>query len=316
MKAIRVRSHFSRFGAFTDTNFILPVFPHSALHTSFSSHAFSKFLMPAMSPTMTEGGLATWKVQEGQSFSSGDVLLEIETDKATMDVEAQDDGVMAKIVVQAGEKNVSVGKMIAILAEEGDDLSKAESEVGPEASNKEALSESLPSSSSASFQELSTRQVSSSLAAEISSASPSASMLPNQSHHAKPDPPMFPSVLRMLNERKMSPHDAKSKIKGTGMRGMITKGDLLVFLGQAKTPTGTYKDEPAGISDLGGSPSGKLTKTIGQEATKVSGGGIVGELIVPTIKRSNVDLIPAYLLASLFVALGVLRSPGASTRSH
>jgi pyruvate dehydrogenase E2 component (dihydrolipoamide acetyltransferase) len=55
--------------------------------------------MPAMSPTMTEGGIASWKIQEGETFSAGDVILEIETDKATMDVEAQDDGLIAKILV-------------------------------------------------------------------------------------------------------------------------------------------------------------------------------------------------------------------------
>jgi pyruvate dehydrogenase E2 component (dihydrolipoamide acetyltransferase) len=59
--------------------------------------------MPAMSPTMTEGGIAGWKVKEGDSFAAGDVLVEIETDKATIDVEAQDDGVMGKILVSLGE---------------------------------------------------------------------------------------------------------------------------------------------------------------------------------------------------------------------
>jgi acetyl/propionyl-CoA carboxylase alpha subunit len=55
--------------------------------------------MPALSPTMTEGNIASWKIKEGDSFSAGDVLLEIETDKAQMDVEAQDDGILAKILV-------------------------------------------------------------------------------------------------------------------------------------------------------------------------------------------------------------------------
>lgn len=54
-----------------------------------------------MSPTMTEGGIASWKFKPGEAFSAGDVLLEIETDKATIDVEAQDDGVMGKILVRA-----------------------------------------------------------------------------------------------------------------------------------------------------------------------------------------------------------------------
>jgi pyruvate dehydrogenase E2 component (dihydrolipoamide acetyltransferase) len=59
--------------------------------------------MPAMSPTMTEGGIASWKKQEGDSFTAGDVLVEIETDKATIDVEAQDDGVLVKIIVSLGQ---------------------------------------------------------------------------------------------------------------------------------------------------------------------------------------------------------------------
>lgn len=90
--------------------------------------------MPAMSPTMTEGGIASWKLTEGQAFSAGDVLLEIETDKATIDVEAQDDGVMGKILVKDGEKGVQVGRVIAVLAEEGDDLAAIEvpGDLGPE----------------------------------------------------------------------------------------------------------------------------------------------------------------------------------------
>ncbi|OAX44735.1 dihydrolipoamide acetyltransferase [Rhizopogon vinicolor AM-OR11-026] len=95
------------------------------LHISARRHALSKFSMPAMSPTMTEGGIASWKKAEGETFSAGDVLLEIETDKATIDVEAQDDGILAKIIAQDGSKNVAVGSLIAILAEEGDDLSGA-----------------------------------------------------------------------------------------------------------------------------------------------------------------------------------------------
>lgn len=88
-----------------------------------------------MSPTMTEGGIAQWKKKEGETFSSGDVLLEIETDKATMDVEAQDDGIMAKIIVGDGSKNVPVAKVIAIIGEEGDDISGAD-KLAAEAENE------------------------------------------------------------------------------------------------------------------------------------------------------------------------------------
>ncbi|KAI7207136.1 hypothetical protein KC365_g16736, partial [Hortaea werneckii] len=66
-------------------------------HVSARDEAAQNFSMPALSPTMTEGNIANWKLKEGESFSAGDVLLEIETDKATMDVEAQDDGILVKV---------------------------------------------------------------------------------------------------------------------------------------------------------------------------------------------------------------------------
>ena len=80
-----------------------------------------EILMPALSPTMTEGTLATWVKQEGDQVSSGDVIAEIETDKATMEVEAVDDGVLGKIIVPAGTENVAVNSAIALLLEEGED---------------------------------------------------------------------------------------------------------------------------------------------------------------------------------------------------
>ncbi len=78
--------------------------------------------MPALSPTMEEGSLATWLVKEGDTISSGDLMAEIETDKATMEFEAVDEGVLAKILIPAGTDNVKVGEVIAILAEDGEDI--------------------------------------------------------------------------------------------------------------------------------------------------------------------------------------------------
>ena len=75
---------------------------------------------------MTEGNIAKWAVKEGDSFSAGDILLEIETDKASMDVEAQDDGIMAKILQGDGTKGIKVGVRIGVLAEPDDDLSTLE----------------------------------------------------------------------------------------------------------------------------------------------------------------------------------------------
>lgn len=200
---------------------------------------------------MTEGGLATWKVSEGSAFSAGDVLLEIETDKATMDVEAQDDGVMAKIVVQAGEKGVPVGKMIAILAEEGDDLSKAESEVKADepaaAAPKGEEPSKQPSQSQSSSQ--------SSPPSPSPSHSPAASQPAGSTGHSTggSTSQMFPSVSRLLAENNISSEQA-SQIKGSGIRGMLTKGDVLVHLGKADSPTGSYKRGHAGVTSFGGPP--------------------------------------------------------------
>ncbi|MEQ8357291.1 MAG: pyruvate dehydrogenase complex dihydrolipoamide acetyltransferase [Kiloniellaceae bacterium] len=80
-------------------------------------------LMPALSPTMTEGTLAKWLVKEGDEVTSGDILAEIETDKATMEVEAVDEGTIGKIVVSEGTDGVPVNQVIAVLLEEGEDAS-------------------------------------------------------------------------------------------------------------------------------------------------------------------------------------------------
>ena len=74
-----------------------------------------KITMPALSPTMTDGTLAKWLKSVGDTIEAGDVIAEIETDKATMEVEAVDDGVLGKIIVQAGTENVPVNDVIAVL---------------------------------------------------------------------------------------------------------------------------------------------------------------------------------------------------------
>src|SRR5215204_7695641 len=84
-------------------------------------------LMPALSPTMEKGNLAKWLKKEGEKVKPGDVLAEIETDKATMEVEAVDEGTLAKIVVPEGTQDVPVNEVIAVLAGEGEDVKAAAS---------------------------------------------------------------------------------------------------------------------------------------------------------------------------------------------
>src|ERR1051326_3245236 len=85
----------------------------------------SQVLMPALSPTMTEGKIARWIKSEGDTVHAGDVLAEIETDKATMEVEAVDEGVLAKIVIAEGTDHVAVNTPIALIAENGEDVGGA-----------------------------------------------------------------------------------------------------------------------------------------------------------------------------------------------
>jgi pyruvate dehydrogenase E2 component (dihydrolipoamide acetyltransferase) len=82
-------------------------------------------LMPALSPTMEKGNLAKWLKKEGDKVKSGDVIAEIETDKATMEVEAVDEGTIAKIIVPEGTQDVPVNDVIAVLAGDGEDVKAA-----------------------------------------------------------------------------------------------------------------------------------------------------------------------------------------------
>lgn len=88
-------------------------------------------LMPALSPTMEEGNLAKWLVKEGDTVSSGDVLAEIETDKATMEVESIEEGVIGKIFVEEGTEGVKVNARIAVILEEGEDASSISDDAAP-----------------------------------------------------------------------------------------------------------------------------------------------------------------------------------------
>jgi pyruvate dehydrogenase E2 component (dihydrolipoyllysine-residue acetyltransferase) len=96
-----------------------------------------KILMPALSPTMTEGNIARWLKKEGDDVKAGDVLAEIETDKATMEVEAVDEGRLGKILIPEGTQGVKVNDVIALLLEEGEDASALDARAKPQAAQAE-----------------------------------------------------------------------------------------------------------------------------------------------------------------------------------
>lgn len=193
-----------------------------------SSLAAQNFTMPAMSPTMTEGNISSWKVKEGDSFSTGDVLLEIETDKASMDVEAQEDGVVAKIFSSDGSKGVKVGTRIAVLAEPGDDISTLEisaeepTPVSSEADNVKGGKDASYESSGVEKEIKGTPQ-NKRAAKDKPKTSPTG---PGQN----PKYPLYPSVIALVHENHLSDDDV-AKIPATGPNNRLLKGDILAHLG-------------------------------------------------------------------------------------
>jgi pyruvate dehydrogenase E2 component (dihydrolipoamide acetyltransferase) len=105
----------------------------------------TNILMPALSPTMTEGTLSRWLKKEGEAVRAGDVIAEIETDKATMEVEAVDEGVLGKILVADGTQGVKVNEPIAILVEQGEAVPPGSSARG-QAPQPEAAARPAPQS--------------------------------------------------------------------------------------------------------------------------------------------------------------------------
>ncbi|MCJ1251800.1 pyridoxine biosynthesis protein [Trapelia coarctata] len=202
-----------------------------------------------MSPTMTEGNIASWKVKEGDSFSTGDVLLEIETDKAQMDVEAQDDGIVAKITQPDGTKGVKVGSRIAVLAEPDDDLSTLsipEETSAPTPPKSDSNMEPSKSKSSPSQAEASDPSKG---AATTSSDQPK----PDPSKHSSGTPkkqtyPLYPSVAQLLHEKGIPLFEADN-IPASGPKGRLLKGDVLAYVGAINS---SYSSEQsARISKLG-----------------------------------------------------------------
>ncbi|KAH0170483.1 hypothetical protein KCU67_g2625, partial [Aureobasidium melanogenum] len=212
-----------------------------------ANRAAQNFAMPALSPTMTEGNITSWKLKEGDSFSAGDVILEIETDKAQMDVEAQDDGILAKIVVAEGAKAVQVGSRIAVLAEEGDDLATLDIPADDSSSSAgQPARKDRPSPQEDLKSGIDTTESSPSAAEAPPSSKPNADASAggaadttratqlHGSSDAKPRKqtyPLYPSVQHLLLQNGLTKEDA-NKIPASGPAGRLLKGDVLAYLGK------------------------------------------------------------------------------------
>ncbi|KQV81380.1 pyruvate dehydrogenase complex dihydrolipoamide acetyltransferase [Rhizobium sp. Root1220] len=180
--------------------------------------------MPALSPTMEEGNLSKWLVKEGDTVKSGDVIAEIETDKATMEVEAVDEGVVAKLLVPAGTEGVKVNALIAVLAAEGEDVAAAASGAGSAPAPKAAAAE-VPKAEAAAP------------AAPAPAATASAPAAAPAAAPASGDRPFSSPLARRL--AKEAGIDL-SAISGSGPHGRVVKSDV-----EAAAAGGGAKAAPA-----------------------------------------------------------------------
>ncbi len=195
-----------------------------------------QILMPALSPTMEEGNLAKWCVKEGDTVESGDVIAEIETDKATMEVEAVDEGTIGKILVPEGTEGVKVNELIALLLEEGEDASALEGATET-ASTAPAKAEDKP--------------------AEAPAAAPQAAPAPAAPVSESGDR-LFSSPLA----RRIAANEGLEikDIKGSGPRGRVVKRDV-----EAAVASGTGKTAAPAADKPAPKAAAPDVKTISQD---------------------------------------------------
>jgi pyruvate dehydrogenase E2 component (dihydrolipoamide acetyltransferase) len=198
--------------------------------------------MPALSPTMEEGNLAKWLVKEGDTVKSGDVIAEIETDKATMEVEAVDEGVVAKLVVPAGTEAVKVNAVIAILAVDGEDVAAAAAGGGSAAPAKTEAPAAAPAPAPAASP------------APVAASAPAAAA----QAVAQSGDRVFASPLarRLAKEAGLD----LSAVSGSGPKGRVVKSDV-----EKAVTTGGTKAAPAAAAPSA-APAPVLAKGASDEA--------------------------------------------------
>ncbi|OJD32031.1 dihydrolipoamide acetyltransferase component of pyruvate dehydrogenase [Diplodia corticola] len=214
----------------------------SALARYYASKSFpphSVVSMPALSPTMTAGNIGVWQKKPGDTISPGEVLVEIETDKAQMDFEFQEDGVLAKVLKDSGSKDVAVGSPIAVMVEEGGDVSAfadftaadAGGDKGSAAPPKEEPKSEAPAPSEAPKQEAPAAQESESTGARLQPV-------------LEREPVISPAAKKLALEKGV----AISQIKGSGPAGRVTLADVEKFQAAAPAAAGSaasYEEVPA-----------------------------------------------------------------------
>jgi pyruvate dehydrogenase E2 component (dihydrolipoamide acetyltransferase) len=206
--------------------------------------------MPALSPTMEEGKLAKWHVKEGDSVSSGDVIAEIETDKATMEVEAVDEGKIGKIMVAEGTEGVKVNAVIAVLLQEGESADAVAAPKAAPAPAPAAKAEAPKADAGATMRENTATQTAN--ANTGSSAPAKAAPAPAKSEGGK----VFASPLarRLAKDAGID----VSAIAGSGPKGRVVKSDVEAVK-SGKAPLKAAASAPAAGAGAA-APAGGMTK--------------------------------------------------------
>ncbi|KAJ5232110.1 Dihydrolipoyllysine-residue acetyltransferase component of pyruvate dehydrogenase complex [Penicillium chermesinum] len=210
----------------------------SALSRFYASKSFPPHTiisMPALSPTMTAGNIGAWQKKAGDSLQPGDVLVEIETDKAQMDFEFQEEGVLAKILKESGEKDVAVGAPIAVLVEEGADVSSFE-----EFTLEDAGGDKAPAPAEKKEEPKSDDTSAPAPAEEPAAIEPETSA--DKLQPSLDREPLISPAAKVLALEKGVPIKA---LKGTGRGGVITKEDVEKYQPSTSAAAGpTYEDIP------------------------------------------------------------------------
>ncbi|TPK17782.1 pyruvate dehydrogenase complex dihydrolipoamide acetyltransferase [Mesorhizobium sp. B2-5-7] len=202
--------------------------------------------MPALSPTMEEGNLSKWLVKEGDKVSPGDVIAEIETDKATMEVEAVDEGTVAKLVVPAGTEGVKVNALIAVLAAEGEDAGAAAKSGGATPAKAEAPKADAPKAEAPNAE-----------SPKAEAEAPKAQAAPAANGNAAGDRTFASPLARRI--AKDAGVDV-SAVTGTGPHGRVVKADV-----DAAIAGGGAKAAPAAKAPAGAPASAPAVKAMSDE---------------------------------------------------
>ncbi|CAI4050087.1 hypothetical protein SKDZ_14G2510 [Saccharomyces kudriavzevii ZP591] len=238
--------------------------------------------MPALSPTMTQGNLAVWSKKEGDQLAPGEVIAEIETDKAQMDFEFQEDGYLAKILVPEGTKDIPVNKPIAVYVEDKNDVPAFKDfKLEDSGSDTKANTKAQPAEPQAEKKQEAPSEGSKTSIPEAKKTSDTA-----------PQGRIFASPLAktIALENNISLKD----VQGTGPRGRIIKADIDSYLENSSKQPSVTSGGPAAASGAGASSTPSPSSTASYEDVPISTmRSIIGERLLQSTQG-----IPSYIVSS------------------